>query len=180
MASFRELALVLLGHSTLATPVSRYYLTEVETYFHDDGHPDPFVNCHEEQLNQNTFYVHSHGMDITFGATGYGGMLIRSIQRCDDGARFNGPCKVISRILADCGLETLRQLRENCNDVWNCNLIRLHTHEQCHAHTIMCGPRVGLKSTATELQRRYIGMNYRYATPGGATQQKKLMHVMAI
>lgn len=69
-------------------------ITEIEFYFHNNSHLDPFVHINEQQKRNETWYFHRagksinnkykggtyKGLDIIFGNDHtYGGMLIRSM-----------------------------------------------------------------------------------------------------
>src|SRR5687768_6144859 len=64
-------------------------ILELEFYLHNAEHPDPYVHRNPQQLTVGQWYFHRtgnsykggtyKGLDITFGADSYGGILIRTL-----------------------------------------------------------------------------------------------------
>jgi len=62
-----------------------YLLSEIEFYYYNDIHPDPFVHRHPNQLQTGPWYFHNVRQDLTFGKEGCcGGISIRGIATTDE------------------------------------------------------------------------------------------------
>ena len=78
-----------------------YRIVDFEFYIFSDNFPDPQTHKKKQQLENGKFYLHSSGIDITFGdGLNYGGILIRGVVKMFDGAnqedgfskeQFDGP-----------------------------------------------------------------------------------------
>ena len=81
-----------------------YRIVDFEFYIFSDNFPDPQTHKKKQQLENGKFYLHSSGIDITFGdGLNYGGILIRGVVKMFDGAnqedgfskeQFDGPQKI--------------------------------------------------------------------------------------
>src|SRR5687768_13664992 len=88
---FDRIARRLLGGSRLMVGGVPHRLTEIEFYYHAEGHRDPFAHCQPVQLFLGRWYFHRSGgtyrggsfkgVDLTFaGPEAYGGILIRGME----------------------------------------------------------------------------------------------------
>lgn len=122
-AEFDRIARELMLDYELRANGHRLRLMEIEFYWRGDerpgvpSHHDPFTHAHPLQRdNFGRWYLHRQGVkpdasykggsykgvDVTFGPSGgggYGGILIRSVQRISDGTIIEGPCLVAEEIL---------------------------------------------------------------------------------
>ena len=97
---------------------SYYRITDFEFYTFSEKFPDPQTHKNKLQLENGKFYLHSSGIDITFGdGINYGGILIRGVIKLYDGAeqesgfskeQFEGPQIVATELFSN-----LNNLEEN-------------------------------------------------------------------
>lgn len=84
-----------------------YKIREIEIYYYDEDHEDPFVHCDPDQKSFGKWYFHKRGgtykggtfkgLDFTIGSDNvYGGALIRSIENDE---LIEGPCNCVDEIL---------------------------------------------------------------------------------
>src|SRR5690606_24340295 len=122
-SSFDNMGKLLLNNLCLIAGGQSYYLCEIEFYFFQrDFHPDTYSHYAQypnavgnkqsviggwyfHRFRSMANYAHTRrGLDITFGSTmaaSYGGMLLRSIQRINDGKVVSGPSDVVGEILME-------------------------------------------------------------------------------
>lgn len=98
---FDELANYLMNECVLDINDNEYRIAEIEFYYFDEKeHQDIFTHCNDKQKENNKFYFHGSGMDITFGNNNYfGGILIRSLIDFYDNTPIIGPWNVFNEIL---------------------------------------------------------------------------------
>lgn len=90
---------------------SYYRITDFEFYAFSECFPDPQTHKNKLQLENGKFYLHSSGLDITFGdGINYGGILIRGIIKLFDEAiqesgdskvQFDGPQIVATELFSN-------------------------------------------------------------------------------
>lgn len=95
------IASYLLTRTHLVVAGDIYYLVEIEFYYYNQQHPDPFTHKDPLQLTCGRWYFHRQGnkyrsgsfkgIDLTFGdGETFGGILIRSIA-APDNTIIDGP-----------------------------------------------------------------------------------------
>ena len=105
--------------------IKKLKIKEIEFYFKDDNHPDPFVHGSEEQKTPGNWYFHKKGnsykegsfkgLDITFGPknnNSYGGILIRTLKE-DSNKTLEGPCVCVNYIIDFFGFHKVKDFAEN-------------------------------------------------------------------
>ncbi len=89
-----------------------YRIVDFEFYaFSEKIFPDPHTYKHDLQLQNSRLYLHSSGIDITFGdGINHGGILLRSVIKLRDGAtkesgfmkeQFSGPQNVATELFSN-------------------------------------------------------------------------------
>lgn len=157
-----------------------YNICEVEVYYKDKGHPDPFVHCSLEQKTCGEWYFHKmggsykegtfRGLDLTFGGkNAFGGILIRSLsyKDKDDNIFIEGPCNVVNTFLKALSFNTVKEFVSSLNTLsaFDCDSLKLVKRDNNNNRTLYSGPRVGLTlKKFTESRLNYICKNYRYLT----------------
>lgn len=108
----------------------KHVLTEIEFYFTNEAHPDPYTHCNPEQESFGNWYFHVNrsksgalhyreeqfaGVDISIGnGLGVGGILIRSIRDIASNNLYCGPGQVMERIVNLSGFHCVADMvREN-------------------------------------------------------------------
>lgn len=109
---FRALAARLLCGARLWVGADAHRIREIEFYYQDEHHPDPFAHAHPYQTSCARWYLHRNGaglrngtykgIDITFGPRhGRGGILLRSIEpEARPGEIVDGSALCVERMLA--------------------------------------------------------------------------------
>ncbi|MCB9569955.1 MAG: hypothetical protein H6710_22505 [Myxococcales bacterium] len=157
-AAFARIAALLLGEVTLRIAGVAHRIAEIEFYWTSAVHPDPFTHLDPIQRERGRWYFHRQGgtykggtykgLDVAVGAPAiHGGILLRAIEAIEDGARIEGSCAVVDRILAGASSPLFLELRR-----------------PGEAREVVTSPRVGLtlKRGADPLRRRYLGRPYRF------------------
>ena len=82
---FTELANTLQNEVIIRTETSAFRITELEFYYHNRDHPDPYVHRGPDQLKHLHWYFNqATSLDLTFGdpdTSSYGGILLRGLQQ---------------------------------------------------------------------------------------------------
>ena len=102
--SFDRIAKKLLLYHVISINKEVYTITELEFYYHSQGHEDPYVHQHAHQLSIAKWYFHGSGLDITIGNGKdiYGGILIRGVKN-SQGTYIDGPLNVVTNIFHSIG-----------------------------------------------------------------------------
>jgi hypothetical protein len=190
---FDRIAAALLGGVVLVAGETRLRLLEVEVYLHSPAHPDPFVHRHPIQRQCGTWYLHrigdTHrggsfkGLDITFGAAGHGGVLIRTL-RGGDGVSC-GPSLCVDRLLAATGSASVAALdaRLGGRSILDPDAPLHLVPITAPTPEIWRTPRVGLTLKRVGEHReqpRYIGRPYRYLTDPRAVRKGRANLILAL
>lgn len=102
-------------------------ILEVEFYFNNDNHRDPYTHCNPGQNRKGYWYFHVNktksgefvyrekrfaGLDISIGDQkgGSGGILIRSIYCHENDTVYCGPGQVMEYIVTKSGCETVSEM----------------------------------------------------------------------
>lgn len=120
---FLRISQYLLNDCILVINKKEYRLVEIEFYYTDDHHNDPFTHQHEIQRDKGKWYFHRagsniaknsgssearhgykngtfKGLDISIGnSISYGGILIRTIKSLIDGSLIEGPSLTVDHII---------------------------------------------------------------------------------
>lgn len=118
--NFTTLAQQFLNQTYLAIAGENHRIVEIEFYYYNVKHRDPFAHCHPLQLTENRWYFHRQGksyrggtfkgVDLTFGDDRtYGGILLRSLEQAD-GSLVNGSCNCVNYMLQRTDYETVAEL----------------------------------------------------------------------
>lgn len=146
-----------------------YRFVDFEFYTFSKGLPDPHTYKNDLQLQNGKLYLHSSGVDITFGdGINHGGILLRSVIKLYDGAelengfmkqQYDGPQVVATELFSN--LNSLDSLEKN-----EISLIDIDGHNQdaCFypAKTIIKTKRVGLTPKPTDTDDFYRNLAIRY------------------
>jgi len=135
-------------------------LTELEFYFCGDKHQDVFTHQDELQKTSGNWYFHKSGsgykggsykgLDITFGQSGYGGILIRAIETMS-GTYIEGPSTCVDQILSinrtKNGIPEIAEYVDT--DTFNRSVFKkgtlyLEKTDNLEQRAIVAGPRFGL------------------------------------
>lgn len=163
---FDRIANDLMNNWVLAVNETHYRLTEIEFYCKsvaaDGPIKDPYAHGHPEQLKSGTWYFHGSGLDLTFGCQEYyGGILVRGLQKLNDGKHITGPLNSIAEIISSLGSCELKKidlgfLEAKAFDFKLKNLIK--------------APRVGLNSGKDEIAHKKL---FRYLVFPQETKRDK-------
>lgn len=140
---FDRIANDLMNNWVLAVNETHYRLTEIEFYcksvLADGPIKDPYTHGHSEQLKSGTWYFHGSGIDLTFGCNEYyGGILIRGLQRLNDGKHITGPLNTVTEIFSSFGNCEKKSVEFGLNDVNKIQVLNFDRIDPIKA------PRVGL------------------------------------
>jgi hypothetical protein len=162
---------------------NKYFLEEVEFYYHTKSHEDKYVHQMKDQKTSQKWYFHKYktgvyksgtykGMDLTFGnETTFGGILIRAIQNAVNGQYIIGPCNVVNHILSQLEMSSVDELVSNMKveeAFSDKNPFYLKTKRE-NNFRIFRGPRVGLSTKYPE----YMFKNYRFLKSPNVTLKYK-------
>ena len=211
-AAFDTMARNFLLNYELNANGTLYRLLEMEVYYRSvsekEGHHDLFAHAHPVQLNNfGNWYWHRQGlkpdasykggnykgMDVTCGVEngggGHGGILIRSVQRIQDGKVIEGSCLVAEEVLQQHGGKSIVELVESwkgntaafggANPTLNFVLAKhpITPAPKPDAIRIIRSPRVGLTLKQSGASRPlFINLPYRYCrvdVPGFANKKMK-------
>jgi hypothetical protein len=82
---FTEIASTLQNEVVIRTETGAFRITELEFYYHNRHHPDPYVHRGPDQLKHLHWYFNqATSLDLTFGdpdTNSYGGILLRGLQQ---------------------------------------------------------------------------------------------------
>lgn len=185
--AFRASADLLLNQCTLRVAGRPHRLTEVELYWTDEDHPDPFTHDAPMQREFGRWYFHSSGgaykggtykgLDIAVGGPGRSaGILLRGIEDVATGERVDGSCSVVDRLLELCaprtattaGSSTVAALADQVDVIDpptpQSSLLALELAAPGAARPLFASARVGLtlKRGADPARCAYLGRHYRH------------------
>jgi len=181
LASFRGVADLLLGRTTLHIAGHPHRFTELELYFTGHAHADPFTHGDAMQRTLGRWYFHRSGeryrsgtykgLDLSFGSSeAFGGILVRGIERLGSSpVLIDGPCMVVDHILALTASPSIEVLVSRFDPAIESPDRRSPLHVELDAGpdpgvTVYATPRIGLtlKKGNTEARRRFIARPYRF------------------
>jgi hypothetical protein len=128
---FSQIASQLLNGTRLLICGKPHRLVEIEFYYYNEAHRDPFAHRHPLQLTWAHWYFHRQGdnyrggsfkgLDLTFGKdTAFGGILIRSLEAAD-GTLIDGPCLCVDHLLAQAAVSQVAVLAQAIGDRMACD-----------------------------------------------------------
>jgi hypothetical protein len=181
-ASFREIAADLLSRTTLMMNDAAMKILEVEMYYTNKEHPDPYTHCHPRQLRFGEWYYHRIGrgigaddskgikegtycgLDLTLGDDEtYFGILIRSIED-QDGHVVNGPCLVVRHLMSLANVTTAKALSEIVEQhPTTTGPLSLVYDKDAPTIPMYHSPRVGLAMKSKGLVHAHDLVDYRWA-----------------
>ena len=146
-----------------------YRIVDFEFYVYSAAFPDPHTYKNNLQLQNGKFYLHSSGVDITFGdGINHGGILLRGLIKLHDGSeqdhgfmkeQFDGPHNVATELFSN--LNPLNSFEKN-----DISLVDVNGHNQdAHfypAKRIIKTKRVGLTPKPTDKDDFYKDLPIRY------------------
>ncbi len=191
-----SIASYLLNHTHLLVGGDVYRLVEIEFYYYNQEHPDPFTHRDSLQLTCGGWYFHRQGnryrsgsfkgIDLTFGdGETFGGILIRSIA-APDNTIIDGLSLCVDRLLAEIGFPTVAQLDEAISGklAWDTTShIFLEETDTLTEKQIFQSARVGLSLKRANIfpdMPDYIIRPYRYLTEPKLIRKGKLYLVLAL
>jgi hypothetical protein len=96
---FRRIATELMNRWVIKVAEEKYRITEIEFYYKNEFHSDPYIHGHVQQLEKGKWYFHGSGIDLTFGdGEAYGGILIRAIYNINRKKYHYGPLNCVQEI----------------------------------------------------------------------------------
>lgn len=177
-ARFASIASELIGGCSLVVAGQPHRLREIEFYYQDEHHDDPFAHGDPVQRTSGRWYFHREGdsyrggsfkgLDITFGPEGpFGGILIRTIE-APDGTVINGCSLCVDHLLSQTEKPDVATLDGQIGErrVWDTSSpLHLARIEPPEGREIVATARVGL--TLKMMFRnpempRYIMARYRF------------------
>lgn len=183
--AFDKMAQYVFNKCCLKAHGKTYYFTEIEFYYYADAHPDTYTygkakgDQHSPQLTSDQCYLHSSGLDITFGADKeYGGILVRGI-RNEKNEYIFGPINCAKTILGSIRYSSKRRKER-------ATLPRLEKKENGsysylgigNPNHIYKGPRIGLKE-----KNDFRWAPYRYIvdfTPTHQFKEKEIVFAVSV
>lgn len=177
--NFKNQELLLQDFDAIANKISKdinikinqahYRIVDFEFYVYSTSLPDPHTYKNDLQLRNGKLYLHSSGVDITFGdGINHGGILLRSIIKLYDGSeqeqgfmkqQFDGPQNVATELFSN--LNPLDSFEKN-----EISLVDINGHNQdsCFypAKRIIKTKRVGLTPKPTDKDDYYKNLPIRY------------------
>lgn len=150
---------------------AHYRLVDFEFYTYSAALPDPHTYKNKLQLQNSKLYLHSSGVDVTFGdGINHGGILLRSIVKLYDGTgpdhgfmkeQFEGPQIVASELFSN-----LHPLDSSEKNVITITDIEGRNQDSCFfpARIVLKTKRVGLTPKSSDLDAFYQNLALRYIT----------------
>lgn len=178
-AWFTAMAARLLNGAALLAGGVRHRFTEVEFYYHGDGHPDTFAHRDPIQLLAGRWYFHRtggvyrsgsfKGLDLSFGdGKAHGGVLIRGLATEDD-TLIDGPSLCVDHLLRLTAAGAVPTLDKVIGErpAWDgASPLRLEWVEMGD-RPVLRSARVGLslkRSGKSPEPPRFVGRPYRHLT----------------
>ncbi|MBP0017269.1 MAG: hypothetical protein J7647_06880 [Cyanobacteria bacterium SBLK] len=193
--NFEAIAQQILNQTHLAIAGENHRIVEIEFYYHNAEHPDPFTHCHPLQRTENRWYFHRRGqsyrggtfkgVDLTFGDDrAYGGILLRSLEQ-PDGNIVNGSCNCVNYILQRTNYETVAELDAAIGDrnVRDRNLPLFLQPAEMPERSVFATARIGLSLKRVRSHSdmpAYLLQPYRYLTAPQKISKGKIYLVLAL
>lgn len=99
---FRRIACDLMNNWIINVEHAKYRITEIEFYYKNEFHNDPYVHGNQLQKEKGKWYFHGSGIDLTFGnEKTYGGILIRAIFDINNKKYYYGPLNCILELFSN-------------------------------------------------------------------------------
>ncbi len=202
--AFRRSAELLLNQCTFFVAGRPHRLTEIEFYWTDAAHSDPFTHSDPLQREFGRWYFHRRGgtylggtykgLDIAVGGAGRSaGILLRGIEALPSAERVDGSCSVVDRILDLCapstGIRTVHALAAEATTIDPSaaagddprQLLALEVGAPGPARPLFASARVGLtlKRGADPARRAYLARPYRFVVDPKRLRKGRLHVVLA-
>ncbi len=194
-AWFTRIAERLLNGCRLIVGGAAHRFIEVEMYYYDTAHPDPFTHREQLQKECGRWYFHRtrgeyrggsfKGVDVTFGdGTAFGGVLIRGIE-LPDGTVIDGPSLCVDHLLDSTGAADVATLDKAIANrpVWDTSS-PVHVEEAAvEQRPLYRSARVGLslkRSPKAPEPPRFVMRLYRFLSQPRKTAKGKLHMVLAL
>lgn len=101
-ADFERIADDLMNHWILRAGDGQYRLAEIEFYFQSKEHSDVYLHGHPLQAEQERWYFHGSGLDLTIGTGNtQGGILIRALYDIQKEHYIYGPLNSVGELLSN-------------------------------------------------------------------------------
>lgn len=192
---FADIADALLNRTSWNIGGESHRLTEIEVYYTDPAHPDPFTHGDKMQLECGRWYFHKtrgtyrsgsfKGVDLTFGdGRAYGGFLLRGLEK-PDGELIDGPSLLVDYLIARSDVSTVAELdaaiagRKIWDDASPLFLEEAPTGER----DILPCARVGLslkKAEEGSTMPQYLTRPYRYLTEPARIAKGNVLMVLGL
>lgn len=192
---FPELADQLLNRCRLVVAGTAHRLTEVEVYYHGEGHREPFSHREPIQRQSGPWYFHrSHGsyrsgsfkgLDLSFGDdTAFGGILIRGLEK-PDGTLIDGPSLCVDYLLHAVGASSVADLDRAIGKrlAWQADNPLYLQAAEIEQRPVYRSPRIGLtlKRGADSIERRrFVLRDYRFLTQPARISKGRVLLVLAL
>jgi len=192
---FNQIASQLLNETRLLVYGKSHRLVELEFYYYNNAHPDPFAHRHPLQLTSGCWYFHRQrdnyregsfkGLDLTFGEdTAFGGILIRSLETID-GNLIDGPSLCVDHLLAQAKVSQVALLDQAIGGrgAWDRESPLALEEVTAREHQIFDSARVGLSLKRIHTypnMPQYLLRPYRYLTEPQRIRKGKLYLVLAL
>ncbi|MBC9909554.1 hypothetical protein [Chitinophaga varians] len=166
IASFRNIAGMLMNDHLLRVGENFYRVVDCEFYYCSDTHNDPYAYAHEHPRSSNgEWYFHGSGMDITLATDqSFGGILIRGIAPVADtrhlpsrAGAIAGPLKVCTEIFKQFG----SIMREEPLYFGLVDISTIPAYNNISNARLFAVPRVGL-NLAKDAEEIFHGRPYRF------------------
>uniref|UniRef100_A0A6B2L8Z9 Uncharacterized protein n=1 Tax=Arcella intermedia TaxID=1963864 RepID=A0A6B2L8Z9_9EUKA len=177
---FESIANVLLNQYSLETGGLSHRIAEIEFYLCGTNHDDVFTHQDPMQQTSANWYFHKagtnykggsyKGLDITFGKSGYGGILLRALSVVETGEYIEGSCNVVNHILGlnkvDGQVPEIEDFVKSGFDLDVTKVSSLYLKKtDFEERKMFSGPRVGLTLKKKDGDRLYYIMRpYRFLT----------------
>ncbi len=190
-AAFAALADLLLDRAALHVQGVEHRFVEIEFYYRGRAHLDEFTHGDPMQRRFGGWYFHRtgsgyrggtyKGLDLAFGDDdAAGGILVRAIERTEDAALVEGPCRVVDHVLALTGAPSIVDLVARFDlsiepPGRGPSPLCVTHRETGRGRTVYDSPRVGLtlKRANTLERHRFIARPYRFLTEPGRIEKGK-------
>ncbi len=196
---FDRISAELLNEISFSIAGEYHPITEIEFYYHDRLHPDPFTHRDPLQLTTEKWYFHRigksyrggtfKGLDITFGDNNsFGGILIRSIET-PQGDIIDGSCLCVDYILEKTGFAKVAELDKvsSSYNIWNNNSPIFLERKNIENRSIFTCARVGLslkkakqEDKNTQSMTEYLVFPYRYLNRPRKIRKGKVYLVLGL
>ncbi len=193
---FHRIAERLLNGTQLMVGGLAHRFTEVEMYYHGEGHADPFAHKDPVQLHCGRWYFHRtsgtyrsgsfKGVDLAFGENGnYAGVLIRGLEK-PNGELIDGPSLLVDYLLDATAAETVARLDKviGTRVAWESgNPLFIREADGLEQRSLYRSGRIGLtlkRSGGKKEMQQFVLKPYRYVSQPKKIAKGKPLLVLAL